>query len=635
MRPGVLLPIEGGGGLRVADALSAFQYPDSGFARTRQGLRPFRPGTVITVPDWNAAGRPRTPSSAWLIARVQHGVTPEQVESVLSTRLPSGARLSVDVEPLASHITHANRVLAAGALGAALFVLIICAGNAGNLLLARRTFRAREIATRAALGASRMDLRRLWLIELAIMTGLSIVSGLIIASSVLAIVARVVPESYVTLGIPAINNRVVMFALLVGALTMTLGLSLSAIRDRRGSSMLFGRTIVDDGRRIATFRNLSVALQSALSMILAIGAALLMQSYWHVVRQQTGLDGDAVAVTALYPSSLEGRAAGDVIAASSDRLRRVPGIDAVAIADGNVVNGVLETSVRVKISIDGGEADAQLRSVSDGYFAVAGMDIILGRQFAADSGVPELVVNDAFAHQYWPDGSAIGRTTSAGVIVGIVRDAFEQRYDRRPVPTIYDRLDTRLNGTSTLLPNQLSSGVTYLLRMRNVSASSEIAIRRALFDVRPDVVVVELDTLGHKLSNTVRNRTFAALILSLFGIAGATVTITGLVGIVTTVVARRRREIAIRLAIGAQRRNIRWLITRDVLTAAAAGGAAGLFAGRWLSTWLGSFVYGVDAGNWMTAFAAAGVMLAIMTAAALVPTSRAVNLPPTEALRVE
>jgi putative ABC transport system permease protein len=480
-----------------------------------------------------------------------------------------------------------------------------------------------------------MDLRRLWLIELAIMTGLSIVSGLIIASSVLAIVARVVPESYVTLGIPAINNRVVMFALLVGALTMTLGLSLSAIRDRRGSSMLFGRTIVDDGRRIATFRNLSVALQSALSMILAIGAALLMQSYWHVVRQQTGLDGDAVAVTALYPSSLEGRAAGDVIAASSDRLRRVPGIDAVAIADGNVVNGVLETSVRVKISIDGGEADAQLRSVSDGYFAVAGMDIILGRQFAADSGVPELVVNDAFAHQYWPDGSAIGRTTSAGVIVGIVRDAFEQRYDRRPVPTIYDRLDTRLNGTSTLLPNQLSSGVTYLLRMRNVSASSEIAIRRALFDVRPDVVVVELDTLGHKLSNTVRNRTFAALILSLFGIAGATVTITGLVGIVTTVVARRRREIAIRLAIGAQRRNIRWLITRDVLTAAAAGGAAGLFAGRWLSTWLGSFVYGVDAGNWMTAFAAAGVMLAIMTAAALVPTSRAVNLPPTEALRVE
>jgi putative ABC transport system permease protein len=393
--------------------------------------------------------------------------------------------------------------------------------------------------------------------------------------------------------------------------------------------------LVADGRRVAVFRNLSITLQSGLSMILVVGATLLVQSYLRLILQPIGFEGDVVAATAMYPSSLRGIAAQQTLEASSAKLRRLPGVEDAGVADGAVVDGVLQTLVDVRLTAGSEKVDGRLRGVSDNYFAVAGMRLVRGRGFSAAAGTQEIVVNERLAREHWPDGSAVGRVTSAGTIVGVVRDAFEERYDRQPEPTVYQRLTSRLDGSSNLLAGQLSSGVTYVLKMPRLTPAADAGIRRALFDEAPDVAVVELDTLGQKLANTVRDRTFATLILSLFGIAGVTVTLAGLVGIVATVVARRTREIAIRLAIGAQRRDIDRLVTRDVLLAAFAGGAGGLFAGRWLSTWLASFVYGVQAGNWTTALEAGGVLLTVTAAAALIPARRATRVEAAEALRAE
>lgn len=126
-----------------------------------------------------------------------------------------------------------------------------------------------------------------------------------------------------------------------------------------------------------------------------------------------------------------------------------------------------------------------------------------------------------------------------------------------------------------------------------------------------------------------------AMVLTFFVIAGGAVTLAGLVGMVTFVVARRTREIAIRMAIGADRTHIRRLVVREAVTSAVAGGIAGLIAGRWLSTSLERFVFGIEAGNWSTAIAGAGVVMLVMILAALVPARRAVNLQPSEALRAE
>ena len=123
--------------------------------------------------------------------------------------------------------------------------------------------------------------------------------------------------------------------------------------------------------------------------------------------------------------------------------------------------------------------------------------------------------------------------------------------------------------------------------------------------------------------------------LGLFGVAGVVVTVAGLVGLVTFVVGRRTREIAIRVAIGAGTGDIRRLVTREAIAAAVSGGAAGLLGGQWLSTWLEHLVFGIEAGNWITTGAAGAVILAIMTIAALAAARQAVRLQPTIALRVE
>jgi putative ABC transport system permease protein len=369
-------------------------------------------------------------------------------------------------------------------------------------------------------------------------------------------------------------------------------------------------------------------------MVLVAGAGLLVDSYVHLVGQPAGFDRDVVAVTTMYPPALQGAAMQDVIDATSDRLARVPGVASVAAADGNVVDGLLSTSIHVKFTIDGREGDAQLRSVTADYFATAGMTLRRGRLLRdADRDALAVVVNETLASAYWPDGSAVGRATSMGTIVGVVEDAYEQVYDRRPAPTVYNLLRGRLIGTTATLGGHLSSGITYLLRPSGTTALNDVAVRRALFDVQPDVVTVETNTLGRKLANTVRDRAFATLMLGLFGVAGGAVTLAGLVGVVSVVVAARTREIAVRMAIGAQRRDVRRLVTGDVLRAATVGGIAGLLVGRWLSTLLTRFAYGVTVGAWTPAIAACGVMLVLMVIAALVPARRAASILPADALR--
>jgi ABC-type antimicrobial peptide transport system permease subunit len=277
-----------------------------------------------------------------------------------------------------------------------------------------------------------------------------------------------------------------------------------------------------------------------------------------------------------------------------------------------------------------------LRSVTANYFATAGMRLRRGRLLRdADDTGATVVVNETLASMYWPDGSAVGRPTSVGTIVGIVEDAYEQVYDRHPAPTMYNLIGDRLAGTTPVLGGRLSSGVTYLVRSSSTNALNDDAVRRALFDVQPEVIVVETETLGRKLANTVRDRTFATLMLGLFGVAGGAVTLAGLVGVVSVAVATRTREIAIRMAIGAQQANIRRLVAGDVMLAAAVGGVVGLVVGRSLSTLLGRFAYGVVAGAWMPALAAGGVMLVLMATAALLPARRAASIQPTEALRAD
>jgi putative ABC transport system permease protein len=262
--------------------------------------------------------------------------------------------------------------------------------------------------------------------------------------------------------------------------------------------------------------------------------------------------------------------------------------------------------------------------VSSNFFDVAGRTIVEGRA-VEDADPNGVVINQSLARESWPTESPIGHSVGHGwTVVGVVEDAYEGRYDERPEPTVYVHHRWLSGG-----------GLTYLVRGTISPEDYATGARRALFEVSPDAAVVDVGTLGDKLAFSIRDRTFAALVFVLFGVAAGAVTIGGLVGIVAFIVARRTREIAIRIAIGARPRHVRRLVVRQTLVAAVLGLVPGLLAGRWASAGLESLLYGIEAGSWTTPLAAAGLLLAIMTLAALVPSRRATRLQPVQALRVE
>jgi ABC-type antimicrobial peptide transport system permease subunit len=177
--------------------------------------------------------------------------------------------------------------------------------------------------------------------------------------------------------------------------------------------------------------------------------------------------------------------------------------------------------------------------------------------------------------------------------------------------------------------------MSYVVRSARGQTVDYGEARRTVSRVSPDAVIERIGAIGDQLGDTVRERTFATLVLGFFGLAGSVVTLAGLVGVVAFVIARRTREIAIRVAIGAGAGHVRRLVTGEATIAAIAGGAVGLLAGQWLSTWLASLVYGIEAGNWITAAGSGLVVVIAMIIAARFAAGRALRIPAAIALRAE
>jgi predicted permease len=623
MQVGARLDAQDGPALRVAGLLpDRFLFPEVN-PRLILGLTPFEPDGLIRITSWRDDGRPRSASSLSLIGRLQPGVTVENVREALGQPLPSGQRLDVVVRPLRDRLTGDTRSLALGALGAGLLVLLVCAGNVANLWMARSTARARERATRAALGARRRDLIRLWVIEALLVSTLSFGLGSGLAGLVLAGIVPLVPDAYGAFGNPALDVRAFVFALAATGTTAVFASIPVALQLRRRAPLVRSTTS-HVGAMDGALRNAFVAFQAALAMVLTVGAALLGHSYSNLVSQDPGFDTDVLAVTTMYPAGWERARFDAVVDQSVERLRRMTGVDAVAVANGNIVFGSLSTTSNAALTIPGESGGAMQQRVSSNFFDVAGMTIVEGRA-VEDADPNGVVINQALARESWPTESPIGHSVGHGwTVVGVVEDAYERRYDERPEPTVYVHHRWLSGG-----------GLIYLVRGTIRPEDFFTGARRALFEVSSDAAVVDVGTLGDRLAFSIRDRTFAALVFVLFGVAAGAVTIGGLTGIVGFIVARRTREIAIRIAIGAEPRHVRRLVVRQTLVAAALGLAVGLLAGRWASAGIESLLYGIEAGSWTTPLAGAGLLLAIMTLAALVPARRATRLQPVQALRVE
>lgn len=557
-----------------------------------------------------------------VIARLQTGLTADAAQAALAASVARDDGFTVVVHPLTARMRSGLEALALGALGAGALILLICAANLGNLMLVRGLSRHRELATREALGASGRDLARLMTLEAGLLAACGVSAGLVLAHAVLTVTGRFIPSEYASLGMPELTIRGVLVASIAGLLLTTAG-AFPAYAAWRATPRL---TAMADARSLRRARLTMTVVQSAGAILLVSGAALLIRSYVTLVAQDTGFDVTSTIASVSYPAAHTGVPLQVDIEATLQELQRLPGVTAAGGALGGLVDDLRGMTI---VQAGGRPAPVALTHVTPAFFEAVGLRLIQGRSLQMDD-VAVVVVNEAFRRQHWPDVlDVVGRPLTLGPrpmhVVGLVADTQSSALDEPPAPAVY-----------ALLRNPFASlRVTYAVRMARGVTPPAHAVEQIVMRVNRDAIVTDIGPLRGRFNLSVRDRVFATLVVAIFATAGIGVCMAGIVGVVSFGVARRTREVAIRVCLGATPWAIRRLVLSEALTCAAAGAALGLTASFWSSRLLERFLFGVQPGDPATILSGAGVMLALVALAAAIPSQRAVRLPPSAALRVE
>jgi hypothetical protein len=276
--------------------------------------------------------------------------------------------------------------------------------------------------------------------------------------------------------------------------------------------------------------------------------------------------------------------------------------------------------------VEGQFASLEWTRVDRGFLGAAGLQFLVG-------GLPEpnhtgAVITESMALKYFAGRSPVGAVLNPGravPLVGVVRDVRTIGLSVAPKPVVYE-----VGGTWP------STAATFTYLVRVADGSQRLADwQRVLRPIDPMAVVLSDDTVGERLARSVRDRTFATLVLGLFATASVLVTALGLAGVVAYTVVKRTREVAFRLTLGATRPSVSWLVVRDALTAAVCGAIGGVIASVWLSSALESLLYGIRAADPTALLLAEASLLGIVVGAAILPAIRTGRIAPATALRIE
>lgn len=610
--------------IRAAGVLPAeFRFPGDLLSRVSDGFTLLGHGTGSEGKDpWQMSVL-----DVSVLARLQPGQTVETVAAALSRGLARPDMIRVRAWRLETILTRRVRPLALTGLAAGLFVLLVSAGNIANILLAQYSHRSAELACRQALGASRADMLASMLVELAVLATAGAIAGSLAAGAALSAVRFATPEVLTSLGAPAIALREVAFACLSALMAATIaGFSIWP-RLHPASPFVTRRGPTEKG----SFRKLRftmTAVQAALAMVLVSGAMLLARSYMNLTRQDTGFSADVAVVSTSYEPDSRSPVLREYIEKTIERIRKLPGVEAVAAVTGPMADGS-----RNVVAGYGLTEDVMGKQVSLDYFDTVGCARVAGRTFvASDAGRSVVVVNESYARLAFPGENAVGRVVGAGrpaEVVGVVRDTLDVALDIPPAPVVYLLLDDRIafSGSANI--------VTYLVNAAGSQRDAGLQAARAVTSVHSRSAIVEVTTLERRLHGSIGTQTFAATMAGLFAVAASGVCAGGVVGMVGFVVARRTREIAVRVSLGATSGRVLRCVSQEAVLAAATGIAAGGLASRWLSSALESLLFGVQPGDCGITASAALLMLILTAGVSLLPALGALRLPPAEALRVE
>ena len=622
------------------------------------GVRFLPSPRVATEPNYNVNSlvdfwmptRPspeRLKNPSWdLVARLRPGATAEQAQSeltVMAAQQAAGDRELEGITPRAQtfggEMNREGRRILLPLLAAAGLVLLIACGNAAALLLVRGLQRQQEYAVRSALGVGRAALFRQVSIESLLLASGGGALGVALAWAIVrvfkAIGGHAIPRlDTVTAGWPVLAGG--FAAACAAALIAVLMPALRASRMDPMAVLKSAGPKGSAGRAERRLLQLVTTAQTALTLALLVGAGLLVRTMINISRAPAGYDIDhilSLTVTAVQ---------GDTVAFHTRALERVaaaPGVQHAAFAwgvplTGNNWPGSIEIEGQPPAATPADRIAVPLRAVTPGYFALLGLDLVEGRDFRASDkrdapGVA--IVNRALADKYFPGATAIGRkiwngprTRPPADIVGVVENGRTDDLTRAAEPELY--MSFWQNGAFSK---------DLLVRTSGDPLAVAATIRRELRAVDPTVSVENVRTLEQIRSHSLASRTFAMQLLLGFSIVGTALTLVGIYGVISLSVASRRRELAIRAAMGAQRRDIRQLVFAEGFRLIAGGVVAGAAAALLLSGALRTFLYQVQPTD-PAMIVGAGLLFAIVgLLACWIPTRRAADVDPLEALRSE
>jgi predicted permease len=608
----------------------------------------FHPEAEVWVPLAMDEERGRRANFLEVVGRLDPGVTVEQAQAELGAvarRLQeqypeTNARWGAKLVPLQEELVGASRPALLVFMGAVGLVLLIACANVANLLLARSARRQRELAVRAALGASRGRLIRQMLTESVLMSLLGGALGLLLAAW--GIDALQTPELRIVPGQVqvGVDEGVLIFTLVLSLVTGVLFGLAPALRlpGRNLDSTLRSGARGLTGVGVHQLRGLLVLGEVALALVLLVGAALLLRSFDRLQRVELGFNPEGVLTlhvllpTTKYPSEPQRVAFFQQL---TERVAAMPGVEAagltnaVPLGSGAPYNSfVIEGRVPEPNAVE----DVEAFTVNAGYFRSLSIPLRAGRLFESQDGPSApgaAVINEAMARRYWPGRDPLGSRVSLDgqnwfTVVGIVGDIRHAALQKEPHAQFYVSFP-QFPRRSMFLTVKTAGEPTDLVS----------ALRGEVAALDPELPVANVATMEQRLGRAAAKPRVNVLLLGGFALVALVLAGIGIYGVISQTVAQRTREIGIRMALGARPEDVLRLMIRQGMSPALVGIALGLVAAWASSRLLASLLYGISATDPLSFFAVPLFLAGVALLAAWLPARRATRVDPTEALRQE
>ncbi|MEP7337962.1 MAG: ABC transporter permease [Acidobacteriota bacterium] len=616
-------------GIENADVILPLPMPDS--ARTNRGNE-----------DFNIFARLK-PGVSVAQAQAEMDVIAGRMKQQYPQNYPAHGGLTISVMPLLEQVVGDVHLALRVLFGAVGFVLLIACANVANLLLSRAAVRQKEFAIRAAMGASRLRLMRQLLTESVL---LAMAGGLLGVG--LAFLAVKALRVFGAANIPrldeiGVDGRVIAFTCLVALVT---GVVFGLAPALRASRVDLNETLKEGGRSSDgagqhRTRKLLVIAEVALSLMLLVGAGLLIRSYGHILNSNPGFNpNNVLSLRLLLPAAKYGtpEAILNFFRRANEKIKEAPGVESVAetyslpmstvafawepiTIEGYVPKGTQNTVI------------SNVRIVSHEYFRTMGVALRQGRYFTEHDTRGEqetVIVDEAMAERFWPNENPIGKRLQRGgagkwqTVVGVINDAKQFSAEKEPPITVYYPYE-----------QYLARNMYLVVRTASDPSAMGTVISRAIQSLDPDLPVFDVKTMDERLADALARRRLSMLLLGGFAGVALILAAIGIYGVMAYSVNQRTHEIGIRMALGAQTRDILRLVVRQALLLVSVGIAVGLAGSLALTRVMASLLYGISATDRLTFVITPLLLAGVALLASYLPARRAAKVDPMIALRYE